>query len=76
MERLKQERLVVQEQTRKISNENNAMHDAINEERAIIDKFENEIEQQRVINFRRNDDNLDLLQQTEALEAHIRMLYD
>ena len=30
----------------------------------------------RGINFRRNDDNLDLLAQTEALENHIRMLYD
>ena len=61
MERLKQERLVVQEQTRQITNENNAQHNQINEERAIIEKFEREIEQQRVINYRRNDDNLDLL---------------
>ena len=45
MERLKQERLVVQEQTRQITNENNAQHNQINEERAIIEKFEREIEQ-------------------------------
>ena len=28
------------------------------------------------MNFRRNDENLDLLAQSEALENHIRMLYD
>lgn len=57
-------------------NDNSGLSDAINEEKAIIEKFEREIEQQRGVNFRRNDENLDLLAQTEALENHIRMLYD
>lgn len=29
-----------------------------------------------MINYRRNDDNLDLISQSEALEEHIRMLYE
>jgi len=29
-----------------------------------------------LINYRRNDDNLDLISQSEALEEHIRMLYE
>jgi len=62
MERLKKERLVIQEQTRQIQNENTGHKDQINEEQAIIEKFEREIEQLRCINYRRNDDNLDLLQ--------------
>lgn len=59
-----------------MSNENSNINDCINEEKTIIDKFEMEIEQQRKINFRRNDENLDLLAQSEALENHIRMLQD
>jgi len=59
-----------------VCNDNSGLSDAINEEKAIIEKFEREIEQQRGVNFRRNDENLDLLAQTEALENHIRMLYD
>jgi len=45
MERLKKERLVIQEQTRQIQNENTGHKDQINEEQAIIEKFEREIEQ-------------------------------
>lgn len=29
-----------------------------------------------MINYRRNDENLDLISQSEALEEHIKMLYD
>ena len=76
IDKLKNERLVVQEQSRQISNDNTALADAVNEEKKIIEDFEAEIEKLRGINFRRNDDNLDLLAQTEALENHIRMLYD
>ena len=76
IDRLKQERLVIQEQTRLLSNENSAYTDSINEERSIVEKFEREIESQRVTNYRNNDDNLDLLAQSEALENHIRMLQD
>ena len=67
---------MVQEQTRKVCNDNSQLQESINEEKQIIDKFEREIEHQRKVNFRRNDENLDLLAQTEALENHIKMLYD
>ena len=68
--------MLVQEQTRQVSNDLTQLSEAINEEKQIIDRFEREIEQQRGVNFRRNDENLDLLAQSEALENHIRMLYD
>ena len=61
---------------RQVFNDNSALTDAVNEEKKIIEDFEREIEKQRGNNFRRNDDNLDLLAQSEALENHIRMLYD
>lgn len=48
----------------------------IREERQLIDRFEAQVGEQRQINFQRNDDNLDLLAQSDALENHIKMVYE
>ena len=55
---------------------NNQMIEEIREEKQLIERFDSQIGEQRKINFSRNDDNLDLLAQSDALENHIRVLYD
>ena len=52
------------------------MQEEINEEKTLIERFEGQIGEQRRINFGRNDDNLDLLAQSDALENHIRLMYE
>ena len=52
------------------------MIEEIREEKQLIERFDSQIGEQRKINFSRNDDNLDLLAQSDALENHIRLLYD
>lgn len=52
------------------------LQEEVKEEKLLIERFENEVTEQRRINFGRNDDNLDLLAQADALENHIRLLYD
>ena len=48
----------------------------MDEENQLISRFEQEIEQQRISNFKSNDENLDLLGQSESLENHVRMLME
>ena len=76
MESIKKDRALAQEQIRQISNINTQMQEEINEEKMLIERFENQIAEQRRINFGRNDDNLDFLAQSDALENHIRLLYE
>ena len=44
IDKLKNERAVVQEQTRQVSNDNTALANAVDEEKKIIADFEQEIE--------------------------------
>ena len=76
MDQLKKDRAIVQEQIRQISNINARLQEEVSEEKMLIERFENQIAEQRRVNFGRNDDNLDLLAQSDALENHIRLLYE
>ena len=70
------DRLLVEESIRQIGNVNNKMMDEIRDEKQLIEKFSIEVENQRKINFQSNDDNLDLLAQSDALENHINMVFN
>ena len=48
----------------------------MNEEKAMIVQYESETVQQKETNARHIQENIDLQDQTEALERHIRMLYE
>lgn len=48
----------------------------IEQEKMILIKFDEQLTEQRRQNYKLNDHNLDLLEQTEALEAHKRLLLD
>ena len=48
----------------------------IEQEKMILIKFDEQLTEQRRQNYKLNDYNLDLLEQTEALEAHKRLLLD
>ena len=76
MDQIKRDRALAQEQIRQIGNINSQMQEEINEEKTLIERFEGQIGEQRRINFGRNDDNLDLLAQSDALENHIRLMYE
>jgi hypothetical protein len=42
----------------------------------VVARFDQQLDEQRRRNYDMNDYNLDLLDQTEALEAHMRLLID
>jgi hypothetical protein len=48
----------------------------IDSEKAVVGRFDQQLDEQRRRNYDMNDYNLDLLDQTEALEAHMRLLID
>ena len=75
-EQLRNQRVGVQTEIRQVCSEHARLQAEIDDERHLIQKFEEEIEAQRVKNFKANDENLDLLAQTEALENHVRMVSD
>jgi hypothetical protein len=48
----------------------------IDSEKAVICKFECQLDEQRKQNYKLNDSNLELLRSTEALEDHMRLMMD
>jgi small-conductance mechanosensitive channel len=76
MDNLKHDRLLVQEAVRQQTNANLLLQQDIDQEKAVVARFDQQLDDQRRRNYDMNDYNLDLLNQTEALEAHMRLLMD